>query len=228
MLVFNKKSLRFYMVSTIILLLTACGEQQNNYGFDFADLEQLESTEQAELLALTEQAARSYNFSQARTYLAQAKQKGYAQTEIANTEKILTANIKSYEAQQAGIRKAEQERKAQEEAQRLAQQRSQQRNQNSTGSSSGGAKSIIVTGECIGAFCTVKTFKVTGGPGGVGDGYNTGYINDYGQGVAGTYYYSATLNNNRHCSGSFRVTGSHKQIIVNMYEHNCESYLSKF
>ena len=60
----------------LICFIAACGKNNNQEGFDFSDLEQLEHAAQGELLAQAKQAASDWHFSKAESLLVQAQQKG--------------------------------------------------------------------------------------------------------------------------------------------------------
>jgi hypothetical protein len=85
--------------------------------FGFDDLEKLEKEEQADLLQKARNAANSENFGSARSYLDQARNKGYAPKQV----NAVASLIASKEAE-----KAERDRRA-EEARRLAEAQAQAR-----------------------------------------------------------------------------------------------------
>ena len=102
------------MVSCGLLLLGGCDSDDSGMSFD--DLQQLDQSEQTELLALSEQAARNWNFSSAEDYLAQAEEKGYAPDTIEHTKQVIRTQRQAYRKDQE--RKAEARRR--EEQRRLA------------------------------------------------------------------------------------------------------------
>jgi hypothetical protein len=84
---------------------------------------------------------------------------------------------------------------------------------------------VTVRPECIGFPCIVEKFSLSGGPGFISDWSNSATLTDMGQGITGTYHYSVYLTpSNKHCGGSFYISGEKEWVTVNVYEHNCESY----
>jgi hypothetical protein len=93
-----------------------------DFGFD--DLQQIESTEQGELLQKARQAARNWHFGQAENLLEQARQKGYAPGEVRGVQQLIASNRQAYAEEQARKRAEEERQRQEEEARRLAAQRS--------------------------------------------------------------------------------------------------------
>ncbi len=84
---------------------------------------------------------------------------------------------------------------------------------------------VTVQPECIGFLCIVEKFSLSGGPGFISEGFKMFSLTDIGQGIAGTYHYSVYLTpSNKHCGGSFYISGEKEWVTVNVHEHNCESY----
>jgi hypothetical protein len=109
----------FYTICLVLVVLL--GGPSFLSAFDFDDLEKLEKAEQEDLLAKASQAARNWNFSEATSFLNQARNKGYAPTEIKAVEQLIASNQsakaekerREEEARQAAIAaaKAEEDRR---------------------------------------------------------------------------------------------------------------------
>ncbi len=111
--------------------------------FDFDDLKTLERAEQDELLAKARQAASSWNFSGARSYLDQARQKGYAPKQVKAVETLISQNESA---------KAEQDRRQEEQRQaRLAAEEADRRrvSASSSGGGSSGSGGSASSGESV-------------------------------------------------------------------------------
>ncbi|MDP2831875.1 MAG: hypothetical protein Q8Q28_00975 [Pseudomonadota bacterium] len=111
-------------------LIAACAASPT-LAFDFDDLKTLERAEQDELLAKARQAASSWNFSGARSYLDQARQKGYAPKQVKAVEALIASNESAKEEKD---RREEEQRQA-----RLAEEAADRRR--ASASSSGGGSS---------------------------------------------------------------------------------------
>lgn len=114
-----------FIISTVLLAMLFVSVARADFGFD--DLEQIDSSEQAELFEQASQAARNWHFSSAETLLGEAQQKGYAPDEAKTVKQLIASNRKAYEAEQARKRKEEERKRIEEEreARQLALQRSQ-------------------------------------------------------------------------------------------------------
>ena len=100
------------MLLTLLALVAGVGSAQ---AFSFDDMERMEQFEQQELLDLAKQAARSWNFSAARNYLEQARNKGFSPNDVEAARRVYQSEYAAYEEKQ---RREEQERLARAEAER--------------------------------------------------------------------------------------------------------------
>ncbi len=179
--------------------------------FDFDDLKTIEQAEQDELLVKARQAAGGWNFSAARSYLDQARQKGYAPKQIKAVEALIAKNEAA---------KAEKDRREEEARQaRLAdEQRAAQASRRQGSSSSGGGAPgyVMVTSDCSSMLCTTEKLSISGGPGFIPSGGSTTIQKGYNGALAGRYQYSVKVND-RWCSGSFHVSGTKSTFAIRVY-----------
>lgn len=93
------------------------------WAFSFEDIEKLEAAEQQELLELARRAAAARNFTQARSYIDQARHKGYNPQAIQAAEDVYKREYAAFEEQKRREEAERQARLAREEAERQAAQR---------------------------------------------------------------------------------------------------------
>jgi len=183
--------------------------------FDFDDLKTIERAEQDELVEKARQAANAWNFGSARSYLDQARQKGYAPKQIKSVEALIAKNESA---------KAEKERREEQARQaRLAEERRAAEASRRPSSSSGGGGSpdwVMVTSQCTGFSCTIDELSISGGPGIIPTGSTkSGSISihkGYNGALAGRYQYSVKANG-RWCSGSFNVSGTKSTYAIRVF-----------
>jgi len=108
--------------------------------FSFDDLEKLEKEEQADLLQKARNAANSENFGSVRSYLDQARNKGFAPKQV----NAVASLISSQEAAKAERDRRAEEVRRQEDARRLAEAEAARRRAQSSGSS--GSYGVSVDG----------------------------------------------------------------------------------
>ena len=203
-------------------LLTAMAVQAD---FSLEEMEALEKGEQTQLLELSRQAAKNWNFSEAEGYLARARNKGHAPGEIQAAEKSIADNRAA---------KAEKERREAEERRLAEMQRSQ-----GSGSASGGSQYAVVTVEAemsCGIFmgCSTKSLSVSsdsGSGGGFGwiehsssNKVNISYRPNISgrRGFAGWYTFFASFGN-RSCSGKFYISGTKRYYKIRVRE-DCDDF----
>ena len=178
--------------------------------FDFDDLKMIEQAEQDELVAKARQAANAWNFGSARSYLDQARQKGYAPKQIKAVEALIAKNESA---------KAEKERREEQARQaRLAEALRAAEASRRPSSSSGGGGSpdwVMVTSNCIGFPCVTDKLSISGGPGYISSG-STNILKGYNGALAGRYQYTV-MANDRWCSGSFNVSGTKSTYAIRVY-----------
>lgn len=177
--------------------------------------------EQEDLLAKAGQAARDWNFDEARSLLKQAQQKGHAPAEIETVEKLIADNESA---------KAEQERRAEEERQaQIAAQEAAQRQNAAPSSSGGGGGSpdyVQIEVSCRSPMCNDTDLQVSSSSGsdrGFGRfewNFTGGAIfKGYDGRLDGVYDYSVRLEpfTAPHvvCSGSFTLNGSEERVYLN-------------
>lgn len=68
------------------------------------------------------------------------------------------------------------------------------------------------------AHCLTEGLRVSGGPGDVSDSGAWVGIHDIGRGIAGRYNFSASFAGNRHCSGSFSLSGTKRNYAIRVYD----------
>ena len=187
--------------------------------FDFEDMEIIEKAEQEDLLAKAGQAARDWNFSEARSLLKQAQQKGYAPTEVESVEKLIADN-ESAKAEQE--RRAEEERQAKIAAQEAAQRRSAVAS--SSGEGGGSSDNIRIEVSCQSPMCSVKDLQISseGGPQIIdASADNATIFKGYDGRLDGEYDYSVRLepyiDSHVVCSGSFALTGSESVVYLHFH-----------
>jgi len=208
------------MVSCGLLLLGGCDSDDSGMSFD--DLQQLDQSEQSELLALSEQAAKNWNFSSAEDYLAQAEEKGYAPDTIDHAKQVIRKQRVAYRKDQE--RKAEARRR--EEQRRLAEAQRQRR---SSGSSGGSPDFVTVQGSCVAAGCGSDKLTLSGGSGnfsGNGSASSVTILKGYDGSLGGRYSYSIRINYRKYCSGSFQISGRNSYVLLNVYE-DCHADISE-
>lgn len=137
------------LLGKAMLLATACGWMPLTAvaDFSFEEMEQLERSEQGELLQRARQAANGENFGVARDYLDRARHKGYAPDEFKAVESLIAQRKAAAEERR---RQAEEERRRQEEEQRSLAELERQR-ANSAAVSSGGFSGSDMKNWCLGA-----------------------------------------------------------------------------
>ncbi len=219
---------RVLIICTVASLITPLFADDDGFGFD--DLEQIEASEQQELLQMAKEKAKAYDFSRAKDLIEQAENKAYSPDDIASAKKVL-ANAKA-KKQKEDEEKARLARLAEEKRQREL----VRRQSSSSSSSSGGGyvNSVIVEGKAIsGLFGTtyVKSINLSGGDGYYDKSNSLSSINIFKgyNGIAGTYGYTLRLTNgvDKVCSGSVYIDGKHKWVTINVYVDSCEGYVNQ-
>jgi len=207
------------MMSCGLLLLSGCDSEDSGMSFD--DLQQLDQSEQSELLALSEQAANNWNFSSAEDYLSQAEEKGYAPDTIDHTKQVIRKQRQAY--------RKDQERKA--EARRRAEQRRLAQAQRSGGGTSGGnIDYVIVNFESVcGIFlCYDKDLSMSGGPGTFTNNAGaSGTITKGYNGLVGNYHWVGSFDN-KVCSGTVHVSGRKRTLTIRVYDDCRDAGTSEF
>lgn len=112
--------------------------------FDFDDLKTLERAEQDELLEKARQAASSWNFGSARSYLDQVRQKGYAPKQVKAVETLIAQNESAKAEQDRRVEEQRQARLAAEEADRRRAAAAASRGSGSSGSGASASASESV------------------------------------------------------------------------------------
>ncbi len=186
--------------------------------FSFDEMNQLDRTEQDELLARAKQEARSWNFGAAESDLEQAEQKDYAPDKIKAVRDLIA---KERAAKAEKERREEERRRKEEEQRRLAEVRRNRAMQGGGSSSGGTVDWVNVTVEMTCGFfggCLTRDLSVSGGPGNITDNGKWVSITNLGRGIAGVYHFSASFDGNRYCSGSFRVSGTKRNYAIRVYD----------
>lgn len=114
------------------------------WSFDFDDLKVIERAEQDELIEKARQAANAWNFGSARSYLDQARQKGYASKQIKSVETLIAKNEAAKAEKDRREEEARQARLAAEEAERRRIESDRQR----AASSAGGGYASSAYAQC--------------------------------------------------------------------------------
>ncbi len=104
--------------------------------FSFDDLEKIEKEEQADLLRFARNAAVNWNFSAARSYLQEARNKGYAPKQIAAVEAVYSKQYAAYEEKQ---RQEEEAKRLAEEARKEAERQAKMQAQRDSSGNMGGS-----------------------------------------------------------------------------------------
>ncbi len=196
--------------------------------FNFEELEQLEVTEQDELLEQLRKAAEAWNFAEAEKYLKQASFKSYAPEEMKAARELIASNRQAYQENQERIRRAEEQRleeqrkREQEEKRRLAARKKSRGN-----IASGSGNDLIcvqIDSGCKEAFCNTSHLEVAAGYGEFSKIYSgapSGNLCKLRRDLAGSYNYSVRVGDNT-CHGSFYLSGSKKYLKIEVF-HDCHS-----
>ncbi|MCP5141873.1 MAG: hypothetical protein H6980_05920 [Gammaproteobacteria bacterium] len=216
------------LLGQAMVLGTACGWMPLTAvaDFSFEEMEQLERSEQGELLQRARQAANGENFGAARDYLERARHKGYAPDEFKAVEGLIAQREAAAEERR---RQAEERRRREEEQRRLAELERQRANSASVSSGGGAVPWVNVDLQMVCGFlyCGTQSLSISGGPGSFSPGARgTGGIHDQGRGIAGSYSWSGTfegggINGARACSGTVSVSGGRRNLAIRVYSGTC-------
>lgn len=99
-------------------------------------------------------------------------------------------------------------------------------------SGSGDYISVDFEGVCGIAGCIAKSLKIWGGPGEYKPAYDKAssgtILKGYQDKIAGTYSWSATLDDRHYCSGTFKTSGDKKNISIRAYSQCKSPYINEF
>lgn len=177
-------------------------------------LQELKQAEQESLLDLADQASRAHEFSKAREYIQQAKNRAYNPTAVAGAQQVYDAEYARWQQQQVVL-------KQQEAARSAAAARASTSSGSASGSSSGSAPSYIAVQHdfvCGLGYCAPSnTLRLWGGPGRVENASRGVLVLDQGRGITGAYQWQGSTSDGKHqCSGTINI-GS-RNVMIKVYD----------